>query len=248
MTSEDMSAILSLGHSHALPDADRVEDRRATAEAAGRPARPRNRRRRSTARRATSLVGRPVGTSTTDGPIVLYLHGGAFEVGSPAAYRSFCSNLALRLDATVVAPDYRLAPEHPFPAAGRGRSTPTALLDQGRPATTIAPIGDFRRRTRRDMSHRQLVAPESPNRPPPSGCRAGPTSRSRSTRIGGAPTPIRSSAPPLRRAAGLYLAGADPVDPLAPPLHAPRRGPDRSGAAPAGCRQRGAGRRLHPAG
>lgn len=48
---------------------------------------------------------------------VLYLHGGAFILGSPRMYRGLTADLAQRLAAEVVAIDYRLAPEHPFPAA-----------------------------------------------------------------------------------------------------------------------------------
>ncbi len=48
---------------------------------------------------------------------LLYLHGGAFVMGSPASYRSRAARLAYRCDAEVFVPDYRLAPEHPFPAA-----------------------------------------------------------------------------------------------------------------------------------
>lgn len=48
---------------------------------------------------------------------VLYLHGGAYCVGSPRTHRVITGQLALRCEAAVFAADYRLAPEHPFPAA-----------------------------------------------------------------------------------------------------------------------------------
>ena len=48
---------------------------------------------------------------------VLYLHGGAFCVGSPATHRALTAKLARDLGLPVFVPDYRLAPEHPFPAA-----------------------------------------------------------------------------------------------------------------------------------
>lgn len=50
-------------------------------------------------------------------PIVLYLHGGGFVVGNLETHDSLCRQLALRSGAAVVALDYRLAPEHRFPAA-----------------------------------------------------------------------------------------------------------------------------------
>ena len=49
--------------------------------------------------------------------IVLYLHGGGFVVGSVKPRRMFTGYLADRLGYNVAAPEYRLAPEHPFPAA-----------------------------------------------------------------------------------------------------------------------------------
>ena len=48
---------------------------------------------------------------------VLYLHGGGYVTGSPALYRNFTWRIASATRARVLAIDYRLAPEHPFPAA-----------------------------------------------------------------------------------------------------------------------------------
>src|SRR5437667_3505861 len=48
---------------------------------------------------------------------VLYLHGGGYVSGAPAHYRHFLWRIADCLRARVWAPEYRLAPEHPFPAA-----------------------------------------------------------------------------------------------------------------------------------
>jgi cation diffusion facilitator CzcD-associated flavoprotein CzcO/acetyl esterase/lipase len=48
---------------------------------------------------------------------VLFLHGGAYCVGSPATHRPITAGLALRTGMRVLALDYRLAPEHPHPAA-----------------------------------------------------------------------------------------------------------------------------------
>ncbi len=50
-------------------------------------------------------------------PLLLYLHGGGFVVGSLETHDSLCRQLALRSGGAVVALDYRLAPEHRFPTA-----------------------------------------------------------------------------------------------------------------------------------
>lgn len=50
-------------------------------------------------------------------PVVVYLHGGGFVIGDLDTYDRGCRALAVGADAIVVSVDYRLAPEHPFPAA-----------------------------------------------------------------------------------------------------------------------------------
>lgn len=50
-------------------------------------------------------------------PVLLYFHGGAFIYGTPEQYDFIFFGLALDIDAVIVSVDYRLAPEHPFPAA-----------------------------------------------------------------------------------------------------------------------------------
>jgi acetyl esterase len=50
-------------------------------------------------------------------PALLYLHGGGFVIGGLQTHDSLCRQLALRSGCAVLALDYRLAPEHPFPAA-----------------------------------------------------------------------------------------------------------------------------------
>jgi acetyl esterase/lipase len=49
--------------------------------------------------------------------VILYLHGGAFFMGSPASFRNRAMRMSYRCRAEVFVPDYRLAPEHPYPAA-----------------------------------------------------------------------------------------------------------------------------------
>ncbi len=50
-------------------------------------------------------------------PLVIYLHGGGFVLGSLTSHDATCRRLARTADVTVLALDYRLAPEHPGPAA-----------------------------------------------------------------------------------------------------------------------------------
>ena len=49
-------------------------------------------------------------------PVLLYLHGGGYCIGSPKSHRNVVARLAKGLGCRALVPDYRLAPEHPFPA------------------------------------------------------------------------------------------------------------------------------------
>lgn len=66
--------------------------------------------------RARVYSPRPAGAAAPAGTL-LYLHGGGFVIGGIATHDSLCSRLARLGDCAVVSLDYRLAPEHPFPAA-----------------------------------------------------------------------------------------------------------------------------------
>jgi monoterpene epsilon-lactone hydrolase len=55
--------------------------------------------------------------SARSGEAILHLHGGWFNFGSAKAYRHLVGHVAARAGAKAFIPDYRLAPEHPFPAA-----------------------------------------------------------------------------------------------------------------------------------
>jgi monoterpene epsilon-lactone hydrolase len=55
--------------------------------------------------------------SVEGGPVLLYLHGGAFTFRLPNAHAIWAGRLSRELRARVLMPDYRLAPEHPYPAA-----------------------------------------------------------------------------------------------------------------------------------
>ena len=75
--------------------------------------------------------------------VVLYLHGGAYVMGSPKTHRSITAPLARLTGMRVMVPDYRLAPEHPAPAAVEDCLAAYAtLLAQGYRADDIALAGE----------------------------------------------------------------------------------------------------------
>lgn len=77
------------------------------------------------------------------GAVGLYLHGGAYIAGSPRAYLPLLGRLAGLARVEIVAPDYRLAPEHPFPAALQDAEAAwNALLARGYAPENIVLIGD----------------------------------------------------------------------------------------------------------
>ena len=74
---------------------------------------------------------------------ILYLHGGGFTTGSPATHRALATHLAAASGATVHVLDYRLAPEHPFPAALEDvLAAFWELLDRGATPDRTAIAGD----------------------------------------------------------------------------------------------------------
>jgi epsilon-lactone hydrolase len=89
--------------------------------------------------------GVPVVECTAPHPaaVVLYLHGGGFRMGSASAWRAYGSHLARICAARVLVVDYRLAPEHPFPAAlDDALSAYRETLRQGVPESSIVVAGD----------------------------------------------------------------------------------------------------------
>jgi monoterpene epsilon-lactone hydrolase len=77
------------------------------------------------------------------GTILLYLHGGAYLFGTIDEYRDFASRIAREAHARAVVVGYRLAPEHPFPAAlDDAVAAYSALLDSGIAAARIVVAGD----------------------------------------------------------------------------------------------------------
>ena len=73
---------------------------------------------------------------------VLFLHGGGYVMGGPQTHRGLTSRLAKASGASVVAIDYRLAPEHPFPAALDDAEAAYRALLARQPARSIVVAGD----------------------------------------------------------------------------------------------------------
>lgn len=77
------------------------------------------------------------------GKTLLYLHGGGYTVGNPELYRIFTWRLAEAACCRVLAIDYRLAPEHPYPAAvDDAVASYRWLLEQGHDGQDLAVAGD----------------------------------------------------------------------------------------------------------
>ncbi|MBA4047640.1 MAG: lipase [Sphingomonas sp.] len=81
------------------------------------------------------------------GPLVVFCHGGGFVIGDLDTHAGFCAEVSRQLDLPVVAVHYRLAPEHPFPAApedceaaARWLATSPDALGFG--VTGLVPMGD----------------------------------------------------------------------------------------------------------
>ncbi len=75
--------------------------------------------------------------------VVLYFHGGGYSIGSPRSHRDLCAYLAHYAGISVLSVAYRLAPEHPYPAAVEDANTAfKTLLKQGYAAKDIVLAGD----------------------------------------------------------------------------------------------------------
>ena len=76
-------------------------------------------------------------------PVILYFHGGGYCIGSAETHRDLVSRICTAAGARALSVDYRLAPEHPFPAAVHdGVAAYRWLRSQGVPAASIVVAGD----------------------------------------------------------------------------------------------------------
>ena len=73
---------------------------------------------------------------------ILYLHGGGYTLGSPNTHKSLSTHLAITARCKVLVPDYRLAPEYPYPAALEDAVSAYRALLELFPAGQLAIGGD----------------------------------------------------------------------------------------------------------
>ena len=157
---------------------------------------------------------------------VLYLHGGGYVVGSPASHRELAGRLSAASGARLLVIDYRLAPEHPFPAAvDDGTAAYRWLLGQGVDPSRTAVCGDS---AGGGLAVAALVALRDAGDPMPAagvclspwvdleGLGESMTARAKFDLMVGREGLLESAA--------MYLAGADPRTPLAAPLYADLQG------------------------
>jgi acetyl esterase/lipase len=160
------------------------------------------------------------------GRVLLYLHGGAYQIGSPATLRHMIALISAAAQAHIVSVDYRLAPEHPFPAAVEDALMAYRfLLRGGADPAAIAIAGDS---AGGGLALAVLVALRDAGDPLPAAAVAmspwtdlaltGESLRSR------ADVDVMIKPAGMTATAATYLAGADPRHPYASPLYADLRG------------------------
>ncbi len=153
---------------------------------------------------------------------ILHLHGGWFVMGSAQTHRSLAGHIAARAGAAAFVPDYRLAPEHPYPAALLdAQACYRGLTEAG--GRRIAIVGDSAGGCL-GLTLLSLIAAQAASGgvAPVGAVALSPltdlalTGRSWKTRATADPYFTLSQAEGLIR---LYLSNHDPKDPLASPLY-----------------------------
>ena len=162
----------------------------------------------------------------SDSRVVLYFHGGGYIIGSPRTHRPMLAHLSRDSGARVLSLDYRLAPEHPFPAPVEDAvASYRWLLREGYDPFRIALAGDS---AGGGLTVAALVQIRYLGLPvPAAGVCVSPwvdmegLGESMETRAEADPMIVREG---LLLSAKTYLGGADPRAPLAAPLYADLRG------------------------
>ncbi len=180
----------------------------------------------SVAREEITLAGRPAERLRAPGGdgsrAVLYLHGGAYCIGSIRTHRSLAARIALASGADVFLLDYRLAPEHPFPAAIEDAAAAyRAILAQGYAPAKLCVAGDS---AGGGLTVATLLTLRDAGDPLP----AAAVCLSPWLDLEGTGVSVKAHAARdpmltekgLHETARLYLAGANPRDGRASPIHA----------------------------
>ncbi|WP_043662844.1 alpha/beta hydrolase [Streptomyces xylophagus] len=179
------------------------------------------------------LGGVPVVTVETPGndpeTVLLYLHGGAYAIGSAADAAGLAAEVSRRTGARAVCVEYRLAPEHPFPAAvDDALAVYRALLDDGVPSSAIAFVGES---AGGGLVAAALVAAKDAGLPQPSSAAVfspwADLSLSGDSAVSKAAVDASLTSEGLRTRARDYLGDTDPTTPHASPVFA-----DLTGLAP----------------
>ena len=164
--------------------------------------------------------------SAVPGRVVLYLHGGGYVIGSPRSHRHLAAAIAGAAGASALLLDYRLAPEHPFPAAVEDATAAYRwLLDQATAPEHIVIAGDS---AGGGLTVATVLALREARVPLPAGgvC----ISPWVDLTCSGASYRTMAEADPIVRRAGVeemaqaYLGTTSPRTPLASPLFADLRG------------------------
>ena len=172
------------------------------------------------------LGGIPVVTVEAAGAdperVIFYLHGGAYAIGTAASSVGLASDLARRVRARLITVDYRLAPEHPHPAAIEDAvAAYQGLLDTGVPPAAIAVAGES---AGAGLATATLVALEHAGLPRPTA--AVLMSPWADLTLSGDSISGKAAVDPaltpdgLARRAADYLADGDPAEELVSPIFA----------------------------
>ncbi len=166
-------------------------------------------------------------TNAPEGKAILYVHGGGFRIGSVSSHRDLISQIALASGCRVLAVNYRLAPEHRFPAALDDAIAAYGwMLDRGLESGNVAFAGDS---AGGNLVLAAMLALRERGLPlPASSVLMSPWTDLAAT---GASYVSRAETDPIHQRpmilalAKNYLGGqGDPYDPLVSPLYADLRG------------------------
>ena len=153
-----------------------------------------------------------------DAPVLMYLHGGGFTIGSPRTHAALAGHLAAHAGMRAYLPAYRLAPEHPAPAAREDAiAAYTRLTEAGTPPAAIAGDsagGNLALLVAQHARDAGLPQPKALALIAPAADLTGDIA----ARFAAAPDEILIPPAWPRRIRAAYLPGVDATDPTVSPL------------------------------